>query len=439
MGLTVLLLAGGCAVGPGYQKPKPKLAAAYADTAGSGDQAVSRVEPGTEALRQWWLVFNDPELNSLIDRAARGNRDVQRAVSRIREARARREMVGAGLGPEVDLSAGYNRGRGSENVQLPFGGGGGGASGGGGPPAGAKAEHAAGGNGAADPPADGGGSSRGGAAAVSPFGLGGLPGVTTNLYQVGFDASWEIDVFGGTRRAIEAAEAGVEAAEEGRRSVLVSLLAEVAGAYLELRTIQERLHIAQENLAAQRKALGVVEAKAKAGFATDLAVAQEQAQVATTEAAIPALESAEQGSRHALAFLLGDAPNALDAELAARADLPDLPPTVPIGVPSDLLRRRPDIRRAERELAQATAGVGVATADLFPSFSLTGMFGFDSSDVKHLAEWSSRYYSIAPGIHWPILDWGRIRANVRVRTEQQQQAFLVYQQAVSQALKDVAD
>ena len=433
------LLAAGCAVGPHYQRPRPKLAASYAEAAGAKGNASSCVVPGAEALKRWWLVFHDAELDSLIDRAVRGNRDLQLALSRVREARARREMVGAGLWPEVVLNAGYNRGRGSKNVQLPFGGGQGGAGQGGGadPPTGAKAERAAEGNGAADPPPGGGGA--GGGAAASPFGLGGLPGVTTNLYQVGFDASWEIDVFGGTRRAIEAAEAGVAAAEEGRRGVLVSLLAEVAGTYVKLRTIQERRHFAEENLAAQRQAEGVIEAKAKAGFATELAVAQEQAQVATTEATIPVLAAAERATRHALAFLLGDAPHALDAELAARAALPALPPTVPIGVPSDLLRRRPDIRRAERELAQATAGVGVATADLLPSFSLTGMFGFDSSDVKHLADWASHYYSIAPGIRWPILDWGRIRANVRVQTERQQQAFLGYQQAVAQALKDVAD
>ncbi len=442
--LSAGLLLGACTVGPNYTPPKPVVAPVYSEVpAESAATPASRMTSGSEALARWWLVFNDPELNSLIERAARDNRDLQQAVSRVREARAQRAMVSAGLWPEINTAAGYDRGHGSRNVELPFGGGktSGGASGASSTASRTTPSPRLATGGAAPsgdvPPASS--VSGGGAAPNSPLGQGGLPGVTTNLYQAGFDASWEIDVFGGTRRALEAADASVAAAEEAQRGVLVSLLAEVATTYVELRAVQQRLQIAHDNLAAQRDAAGVIDAKFKVGLATELDAAQENAQVSTTEAALPALEAAERTSAHALAFLIGATPDALVAELTPVKPLPSLPPEVPVGVPSDLLRRRPDIRHAERELAAATAGVGVATADLWPKFNLTGAFGFDSSDPKHLGDWSSHYYSIAPGISWPILDWGKVRANIRVENERQQQAFLGYQNTVSQALRDVED
>jgi len=436
----ILLLAGGCtAVGPDYHPPHPDLPATYGEVEpaarGTG------IDDGADGLGRWWRVFHDPELDSLIDQAIRGNRDLKEAVSRVRQARAQREIIDASLWPEANATAGYDRARGSKNVVLPLG---------------ALAQNSGGsaGSGAAAAPrsspsrsiedfSSGGGASSSSSAPpggpASPFGEGGLPGVTTSLYQAGFDASWEFDLFGGTRRAIEAANAEIGSADEARRAVLTSLLAEVADIYLGLRTGQQRLAIARENLAAQNGTLGIARAKQAYGLGTSEDVDRQSAQAAMTAATIPALESAVRNARHTLAFLIGEPPNALDASLPAAGPLPPLPARLPPEVPSDLLRRRPDIRGAERALAAATAEIGVAQADLFPKFSLTGSFGWDSSQFKNLPDWGSRYYSIAPGISWPILDWGRIRANIRVQNEAQHQSLLKYEDTVAQALKEVAD
>ncbi len=438
-----LLLAAGCTVGPNYTPPKPVVADGFSEV--KKDQppgATSRVVPGAEVVAHWWLVFNDTELNSLIERATRENFDLQEALSRVRQARAQRAALTAALWPEANTTASYDRGHGSKNVVLPLGGGGSG---------GAASQPSSSTTSPSrfvsradeqDSPSAAGGSSQGGGAsgaAANPLGQGGFPGVTTNIYQIGFDASWEIDVFGGTRRAIEAANAGIAAAEETERGVLVSICAEIASTYMDLRSTQQRLQIARDHLANQRQALDLVQAKFKTGFAIDLDVAQQRTQVAQTEATIPALEVNEREDCHTLAFLIGAPPDMLTSELEPTVALPSVPPEIPIGVPSDLLRRRPDIRAAERELALATAQVGVATADFFPKFNLMGSFGFDSSEPKHLADWGSHYYSVTPGISWPILDWGRIRANVRLETERQQEAFVAYHKAVAQALKDVED
>ncbi len=421
--LLALLLAG-CTVGPDYRPPHPSIASSFSEMPQASKQrAASRPVSGGDVAQRWWTNFHDRELDQLVARAIAGNRDLQQAASRVRQARAERGLARAALQPTVDVTAGYSRARGSENVQLPFGqGGAGGATTG--PTASAATRSQAGAQQAAP---------------ASPFGEGGFPGATTELYQAGFDASWELDVFGGGRRNLEAAVATVQAAEEGRRALLVTLLGEVARTYIELRSTQRRLAIARDNLGAQRELLDITNARRDAGLATDLDSARQQAQIATTTATIPALESAERVTTHALAILTGGPPDALDAELSSATELPALPPEVPVGVPSDLLRRRPDIRRAERELAAATAGIGVATADLFPHFSLTGALGVDSSEPGDLAQWSSRYYAIAPGLRWPLLDWGRVQARIRVENEKQQQALTNYEDTVMRALRDVED
>ena len=426
------LYLGGCTSAPRYRAPETPLPEKFSgEPAGSLDKQASRTVPGLEAVTRWWLVFHDAELNALIDRATRQNLSLQLAVSRIREARAERALLSAGLWPHLDATAGYDRGRGSKNVELPLGGTTSGSSG-----APAKVVRAE-----TDAPVgvNGGGAaeSGGGGAPISPFGQGGLPGVTTNLYQVGFDASWEIDVFGITRRAVQAADAATEAAEEDRRGALVSLLGEVATTYVELRAVQEHRRIAEANLAVQRDTLAIVQARFRNGLGTALEVEQQNALVQATEAGIPALDMAERTAGYALAFMLNEPPGALNAELSPARELPALPAEVPVGVPSDLLRRRPDIRRAERLLAAATAQVDVARAAWLPRFSLTGGFGFDSSNPGNLVGWDSRYYSIAPGIRWPLLDWARLGANVHVVSERQRQAFLAYSIAVAQALSDV--
>ena len=444
-GIALAAGLGGCTAGPTYAPPAVPVPRTYAEAAGPAVTA-SRPEPGVDAPERWWLTFHDPELEALIRRAVAGNGDLKIAASRVREARAEFGLAEAAALPAVAATAGYNRGRGSANVTLPFGGGSGSAAGAaaGGTAASTRSADARTlrtaeqeGGGPAAPPSSG--AAQAPAGPTSPFGEGGLPGTTTNLYQAGFDASWEIDVFGGTRRAVEAAGARIEGFEEQRRDVLVSLLAETATDYLQLRTAQRRLAIARDTLAGERDLLGLVRARFAAGFVTGLDVARQEAEVAAAGAAAPPEEAKIRGAEHALEVIIGTPPGSLDRELNAPRDFSELPPLVPIGLPSDLLRRRPDIRRAERALAAATAEIGVATADLFPRFSLTGAFGLDSSRPADLPEWSSRYYSIIPGLRWPLLDWGRVHDNIRVRNELQRQALTAYEQTVSQALTDVED
>jgi NodT family efflux transporter outer membrane factor (OMF) lipoprotein len=452
--VSAALVAGlsGCTVGPAYHKPAPATSANYGEVGrngGAGAATSAAVDP--DLLARWWTVFHDPELNSLEERALRSNRDLKVAVSRVREARAERQFVAAGLIPELDATAGYNRSRGSKNVKLPLSALGGGgsptSSGGGTGPAPSAAsriirpQDTAGSSAGASAPSAGSQPSQGPppGGPSSPFGEGGLPGVTTSLYQAGFDAVWEVDVFGGVRRAIEAADAQTAAAQEGEYGVRVTLMAEVATTYMQLRSDQQREEIARRNVASQRQTWKIAKDKFDAGLGGEVEAAQQLAQVRLSETAIPPLVAAERMSQHALAFLLGEEPSALSVELSPRESLPPLPDEVPVGVPSELLRRRPDIRQAERQLAASSAEVGEATAQLYPQFSLTGSFGVDSSDLKHLPEWGSHYYSIAPGVSWPILDWAKLHAGIRAANEEQTQALLAYQTAVMQALKDVED
>jgi NodT family efflux transporter outer membrane factor (OMF) lipoprotein len=335
----------------------------------------------------------------------------------VREARALRGVTGADLLPNLNANASYTRSRSSENA-FSFGGGGGSFNPGTG---------------------GGGGGGGGGGAPVIDFDDFSDDG-PTDLYQAGFDANWEIDLFGRVRRSIEAAEADVAAAVEDRRDALVTLLSEVARNYVELRSFQRRLDIARANLKAQQDTLDLTNARFKANLISDLDVARADAQVATTAAQIPALEAQRNTAAHRLGVLLGQPPASLLDELigpAADTAIPVGPPEVPPGLPSDLLRRRPDVRRAERQLAAATARVGVATADLFPRFSLTGSLGLQSDTFRDLGDSGSRFYSIGPSVSWPIFDAGRIRAQVRAENARQEAAVVTYEQSVLTALEDV--
>ena len=453
--MAVAAFLAGCEVGPAYHKPKVSTPAAFgelghADKPGEGG-LIADAAADPAALQRWWTVFHDPTLESLIERALRNNRDLKTAVSRVREARAERQVAAGSLIPELDATAGYNRSYGSKNVVIPFSA----LEGSSAPSAGAgtgKTAAASAPSGRAPQPRDvaggSGGSSGAGQSGTgaappggpnSPFGEGGLPGVTTSLYQAGFDAVWELDVFGGTRRSLEAADAETAAAQEGVYGVRVTLLAEVATTYMQLRSEQERQDVARRNVESQRRTWKIAQDKFDQGLGDAVEVAQESAQLKLAETALPPLVASERMSQHALAFLLGEDPASLSAELSPHRYLPTLPPRIPVGVPSDLLLRRPDIRTAERSLAAASAEVGAATARLYPQFSLTGSFGLDSSQLKNLPSWGSHYYSIAPGVSWPILDWAQLHAAIRVENELEAQALLAYQTAVSQALKDVED
>ena len=371
-----------CTVGPDFIKPKPKMPDNWAE-APRGD--ITGKPPD---LSLWWTIFRDPELNSLIDRAIQSNLDLQIAEARIREARAQRVVVAAAYYPEIDSSGFYLRSRTSENANT----------------------------------------SR---VTATPGGA--------NLFQAGFDASWEIDVFGGVRRSVEAATADIAVAVENRRDVLVTLLAEVARNYLEVRGSQIRLGVAEKNIFTQQQALEIAKARYEAGLSSELDVALAQAQLATTEAGVPALETSLRLAIHQLGILLGQSPESLLDELLPMGPIPVGPPVVPAGLPSELLRRRPDIRQAEQELAAATARIGIATANLFPRFFLTGLVGQSSVSGSDFLQASSRYWAVGPTIDWPLFTAGRLRAQVQIQNEREEQASIRYERTVLKALKDVED
>ena len=382
--LTLIIAAVGCTVGPDYRPLNTAVAPAWLEARNGGFDSQSI------DLSRWWTEFNDPILNSLVDRALKANLDLAVAQARIREARAQLGAAGADFWPTLDVAGSYSNIRTSENAFA--------------------------------------------AGKVAPQGGGSLQ---QDLFRTGFDSSWEIDVFGGTRRRVQAAQAIVDATVEDRRAVLVTLLGDVAKHYIDLRALQRRLAITQENLKAQQDFLGLTKIRFDAGLASDLDVAQAEGQAQTTAAQIPALESAAATVVYRLDTLLGGQPGLLWTELAQPALIPALPPQAQVGLPVELLRRRPDIRRAERELAAATAQVGAATADLYPRFSLTGAFGLQSISASDWLVGRSRFWNIGPTITWPVFDGGKIRANIEIRNAQQEQSLRLYEKSVLTGLADV--
>lgn len=382
------LLAGGCAdvpsVGPDYHQPAVSRPAHWGEPLNGGETSNSA------AVANWWKNFHDAELDSLISRAAQSNLDLKIAQARVREARAEYGIAAGDLWPTVDAAGSYARQRQSKNQpvlsSLPM------------------------------PP--------------------GVP-FENNVYQAGFDASWEIDIFGGKRRAVESAKAQVTAAQFGERGVLVTLLGEVARNYVEARGYQRQLEIARENIQAQAQVLAITQNRFTNGLATDLDVQQAATLLATTRAAVPTLKTALQASIHRLGVLLGQPPEALQTELATVAPIPAAPPIVPVGLPSELLLRRPDVAQTERQLAAATANIGVAKADLFPKFYLTGVGGFQGVSADEWFTGKSQFWSVGPAVQWRIFDAGRIRANIRVQNARQEQALAAYEQTALSAFEDV--
>lgn len=378
-----------CTVGPDFRKPDLELPGDWVGKPLS-EELISPQENLGE-LAGWWEIFRDPLLSSLVKRALASNLDLKMAEARIRQARAARAAAAGFLGPRVEGSGSFTR------TRTPVTG-----------------------------PSPGGGGSH-------------TEGLILDHYEAGFDASWELDIFGGRRRGLEASQADLHAAVENSREVLVSLVAEVAREYLELRTLQERILVARKNLDVQKRTAEITRRRFEAGFASALDVANAKAQVATTEAQIPVLRTSERQRVYSLSLLLGREPGALMDELSEAGRLPHAPPAVPTGLPSDLLRRRPDIRRAEAELHAATARVGVATAELFPKFTITGSMSFQTSDVSSWLQWGSRIWSFGPGMSWRLLETGRVRAEIAQRESLQEQALIAYKQTVLTALKEVED
>jgi NodT family efflux transporter outer membrane factor (OMF) lipoprotein len=273
--------------------------------------------------------------------------------------------------------------------------------------------------------------------AYSRSGSGRSSSASNDLFRSGLDASWELDVFGGVRRSVEAADADVDFAVEDERDVRVSLAAEVALNYVDLRSFQRDIEIARGNLEAQQRSAALTRRQFNGGFVSGLDVTNADALVASTQAQIPALEASERQAIYALSVLLAREPGALVAELTQRGPVPGSPPEVPVGLPSELLQRRPDIRRADARLHAATARIGVATADLYPRFVLNGAVNVSGSRLKDMANWSSTSWSIGPSVSWPLFDAGRIRANIAFENESAQQAALEYRQTILTALQEV--
>ncbi len=452
--LWALAVLGGCMVGPNYRTPEipaPAGWAALQPGATSTQPATTRpasTRPSVATSRPvdlttWWHGLKDPTLDSLVMRAVESNLDLRVAEWRVREARAQRGIVFGNLWPQVGVNGGYKYSGSSRN-------------------AGPKTGNTSVGpgrqllNSAATGVLNGIGSALDGQQAAAGLG----PQLVTNtlsravsskllqpggasvsrqmnLFQAGFDASWEIDLFGGLRRAVEAADDTIAATEDLRRDALVTLLSEVAYNYVQLRTAQRRLDIANENIRAQADTLELTRSRFKAGLTSELDVAQAQAQLATTQSQVPLLEGAVQQAMYQLSVLLAEPPGTLVAELTKPGPLPSSPGEVPVGLPSELLRRRPDIRAAERQLAAATAQIGVATADLFPKFFLTGGFGPSTRDIRHFLDQQSLTWSVGPNMQWAIFQGGRIVSNIQLQGALAQEALIVYQQTVLRALQDV--
>jgi NodT family efflux transporter outer membrane factor (OMF) lipoprotein len=390
--LLAILLVTGCTVGPNYSRPTISTPEHYAGTAEVGS--------ATDAeLAGWWNVFGDPRLNELVNRALAQNLDVELAAARIREARAREGIAGAAALPQVDAQGSVTRQRISENA-IPV------------------------------PPGSDGGSGGTGF---------GLPGQEFTSWRAGFDASWELDLFGRTRRSVEAARARTGSAVWSRRDVQVSITAEVADAYLALRTLQHRMATAELEVARQQRALELVDARVRGGLVTGQDLAQQRSELDTAKAAIPPLRAQAEVQIHKIGVLTGDSPESLIADLSPAGALPPAPPQVPAGLPSELLRRRPDIRAAERELAASNADIGVAVADLYPRFSLTAAPALVSTALASLLEWGSRSFSIGAAVNWPIFNGGRTKANIAVANARQEQALITYRKAVLTAQRDVED
>ncbi|MBC7771739.1 MAG: efflux transporter outer membrane subunit [Pyrinomonadaceae bacterium] len=393
VGLTAIGVSGallhGCTVGPNHVPPSSSAPEAWAESLEGGVAATPA------DLSRWWTNFGDETLDGLVVRAIAGNHDLRSAMARVREARALRTISGAGQYPAIDATGSYGNQLRSENIDNGF----------------ANENPAIGGIGAETEP--------------------------TDLYAIGFDASWELDLFGHVRRSVEAADADLSAAEESRRDVLVSLLAELARNYVDLRSLQSRLDIAQRNVASQEDTLSLADSRFKGGLTSELDVVQARSNVERTRSQIPSLQSSIRQTQHRLAVLTGLQPGSLAAQLDGAKPVPVPPSEIAVGLPSELVRRRPDIRRAERELAAASARIGVATADLFPRFMLTGSVGLQSSPLGNLFDTNSFAYSIGPSVRWNVFDAGRVRANIGVQTARQEQLLAAYEKTVLVAFEEV--
>lgn len=373
--ILLLGLVGACTVGPDYQPPQPQLPDHWSEAAPAE----------TQDLAQWWRRFNDPELDRLVDQAIAGNLDLKMAVQRIEAAKADRIIQAAGGLPTVTAGASASNARSSETLTWPPGNG------------------------------------------------------EYKTYQYGLESSWEIDVFGKTKRAVEAADARIGVTMEDRRAIMVTLLGEVAADYVTLRSAQHRLDIAQHNIATEQRALALSEKAFDAGLGTDMDVARARAAVETSQGQVPQLKVSMARMSHAIAVLLGRFPGELTEELAKPSANGETLPALPAALPSEVVRNRPDIRRAERRIAAATAQVGVATADLFPHFVIPLGLTPMASNLVNLFDPNSLVWSFGLSASQTLYDGGRSDARVKVAQVLTEEDRLAYQQTILSAFREVED
>jgi multidrug efflux system outer membrane protein len=394
--LRALLLAPlvGCTVGPDFKKPSPEVPAAW--SAGSAPASKSPPSQATNAPVEhadaWWASFNDPELTSLIERARAANLDAKEAVLRISEARAQRDISAADRWPSLSVNASAQLNRLSE---------------------------------------------------TTPTGLlfNQVPGFPNpyDQYQLGFAASWEVDLFGRVRRSVEAANADAAASVEDSRAVLISAFGDVGRAYIDLRGAQAKRRVLEETIANNDELLDLANQRRQAGLSSDVDVVRAGAEASSARAQLPPLDQQIAQDINQLCKLLALAPSALRAELEIALPIPPVPPLVPIGLPADLARRRPDIREAEARLHAATARIGVAVADLYPKLTFGPQGGLQSESLTTLTDWASRFVTAGPTLEMPIFDAGRRRATVRLQEVRAKEAALDYRRTVLMALHEVAN
>ena len=381
--LGALALAG-CAVGPDFMKPRNSLADVR--LAPRPEHASDVPTANAAVPADWWLLFNDALLAQLQTRAHASNLDLQMAAERIEQSRAQLGISAAQLLPSVSAGASYARE--------------------------ALSEH-------------------------GKFAALGAPTGPSNFWQLGFDASWEIDLWGRAQRAREGAAAALEATTYEREAARVTLAAEVARTYLQLRGTQAQLDIAGQNLTIAERTLHLAESRERNGVATRFETSSARAQLATIRASIPELAQRRNALMNGLALLLGEPPRTLDAQLRDALPLPSMPSRVPLGVPSELAHRRPDILRAEAQLHAATAAIGVAKADFYPRVGLKGRFGVEAFAGGDLNSWDSRFFSVGPTVYLPIFQGGRLTQRLALNEARQKTAALAYRKTVLQAWHEV--
>lgn len=375
---SLSLALGGCAFGPNFHPPQTTVDSGFAN----GEQ--TNLSSGRIAV-DWWHGFKDAQLDGLVEHALSANQDLRIATARVQAARALRMGAIADELPVINATGSYSKSVFSEET-TPF------------PLSRSQRE--------------------------------------LDLYSVGFDATWELDIFGRVRRSIQASNAELRGTIANRQDVLVTMISELARNYFELRGGQNQLAVARRNAANQQETLDVAEAKFKAGRATELDTARARAELNSTLASIPSLEGAIKHSIHRLSVLTGQQPQALAPELSEPAPIPALPALANIGDPASLLRRRPDIRAAESALAAATARIGIATADLFPRVTFNGNLGFSANTIGRLGKPATDSYAFGPQITWAALDFGHVRARIRASHAQADAELAFYQKTVLTALEE---